>query len=81
MDAKAEDQEGINAMWERRGNRVFFTGGKVDYKAAAAAADLCALFAPDCEEECTADEERSCYNCRYRRWTSASFECVKGAMP
>jgi hypothetical protein len=33
------------------------------------------VFHPDVEEEQVADEDRSCYNCRYRRWTAASFVC------
>ena len=68
-------------MWEIRGDRVFFSGGKEAWAAAAEAAAQCPRFSPDCEEECTADEFRSCYNCRYRRWTNTSFECVKGAVP
>ena len=68
-------------MWETRDNRVFFTGGKEDFASAAAAAARCEAFLKDCEEEEAADEERSCYNCRYRRWTNKSFECVKGCKP
>jgi hypothetical protein len=33
-------------------------------------------FHPDVEEELIADEARSCYNCRYRRWTAVSFSCT-----
>jgi hypothetical protein len=28
------------------------------------------------EEELVADDPRSCYNCRHRRWTAASFACT-----
>ena len=68
-------------MWETKDNRVFFTGGREAYASAGAAAARCVSFAPDCEEEEAADETVSCYNCRYRRWTSNSFECVKGCKP
>lgn len=52
-----------------------FPGGKEDWAAAAGTAAICRHFSPDVEEEWVADEERSCYNCRYRRWTAASFVC------
>ena len=52
-----------------------FPGGKEEWASAAAQASLCRRFSPDVEEEWVADEERSCYNCRYRRWTAASFAC------
>ena len=29
-------------------------------------------------DEWVADEIRSCYNCRARRWTAASFVCLRG---
>ncbi len=63
-------------MWEidRHGAREF-RGGQEDWPAAARAAALCDSFRPDVEEEQIADEARSCYNCRYRRWTAASFAC------
>lgn len=52
-----------------------FPGGKEEWAGAAARASICRHFTPDVEEEWVADEERSCYNCRYRRWTAASFVC------
>jgi hypothetical protein len=52
-----------------------FPGGKEDWAGAAGQAVICRRFSPDVEEEWVADEERSCYNCRYRRWTAASFVC------
>ncbi len=54
-----------------------FTGGKDDWTDAATAAECCADFHPDVEEEIVADDRVSCYNCRYRRWTTASFTCMK----
>jgi len=60
----------INQAGERE-----FTGGTEDWGAAARLAESCPGFIPDVEEERVADEPRSCYNCRYRRWSSASFTC------
>jgi hypothetical protein len=33
-------------------------------------------FIPDVEEELIADDPRSCYNCRYRRWQADSVVCL-----
>ncbi len=55
-----------------------FTGGKDDWTGAAKAAGNCPDFHADVEEEIVAEEDVSCYNCRYRRWTAASFTCQKG---
>ena len=52
-----------------------FSGGKEDWPGAARAAEDCQSFLLDVEEELVADAARSCYNCRYRRWTAASFTC------
>lgn len=54
-----------------------FIGGKDDRQGAAGAAGNCGHFKMDVEEELVVDEPLSCYNCRYRRWTAASFTCVK----
>jgi len=35
----------------------------------------CPAFTFDVEEELVNDDERSCLNCRYRRWTDKSFSC------
>lgn len=66
-------------MWEQKNGKKTFSGGKTAFEDAARAAEHCAHFAEDCEEECIADDARSCYNCRYRRWTKESFVCMKGA--
>lgn len=68
-------------MWIQNGERVLFSGGKTAFAAAAAAAERCPCFSPDCEEESEAEEEKSCYNCRWRRWTAQSFECIKRCKP
>jgi hypothetical protein len=64
-------------MWrtDSKGAREF-TGGKENWAAAARVALGCPGFAPDVEEEQIADEARSCYNCRYRRWSAVSFTCL-----
>jgi hypothetical protein len=50
--------------------------GLEDWAAAARLAGECAIFIPDVEEEQIADEPRSCYNCRYRRWQADSVACL-----
>ncbi|MBJ6725292.1 hypothetical protein [Geomesophilobacter sediminis] len=52
-----------------------FSGGKEDWARAAAEAERCAAFVPDVEEELVVAEGRSCYDCRYRRWSATSFTC------
>jgi hypothetical protein len=52
-----------------------FSSGKKDWTEAAAEAEKCLRFKVDVEEEMVADETISCYNCRFRRWTSSSFVC------
>lgn len=65
-------------MWivDQAGRREF-ASGKDDWAAAAREAGCCQGFTPDVEEEWVADEPRSCYNCRYRRWTAAAFLCLQ----
>ena len=65
-------------MWrtDARGGREFIPG-KDNWEAAARAASDCAAFTADVDEELVAEEERSCYNCRYRRWSASSFTCMK----
>ncbi len=57
--------------------QVQFKGGKRDWAKAAAIAGSCAHFLLDYEDELVAEESRSCYNCRFRRWTARSFVCMK----
>ena len=65
------------SVWEagKRGKR--FLPGPDAPLAAQQAALECGCFSRDYEEECFASEAVTCYNCRYRRWTSDSFECMK----
>jgi hypothetical protein len=67
-------------MWRinRQGEREF-TGGTEEWQGAARIAATCPAFHPDVEEEQVADEARSCYNCRYRRWSGTSFTCCAPA--
>lgn len=55
--------------------------GNNDWSGAALVASTCLHFIPDVEEELVAEEPQSCYNCRYRRWTAASFTCQKQHLP
>jgi len=64
-------------MWKYKDGRKFFTGGKDDYQQAATIAAACEHFAADVEDEWVCEDACSCYNCRYRRWTSESFQCMK----
>ena len=69
-------------MWQKdETGAPAFSAGKDDWVAAAAAAHKCLFFTLDVEEEMVADDERSCYNCRYRRWTVASFTCQAPQLP
>ncbi|MEI8354981.1 MAG: hypothetical protein WCG31_02600 [Deltaproteobacteria bacterium] len=65
-------------MWftNQRGEEEF-TGGQDDWAGAARLASTCPYFNPDVEEEFVADDPVSCYNCRYRRWSTGSFTCLK----
>lgn len=66
-------------MWQNYQNRKRFLYGKDDHARAHEAASTCPDFKEDSEMECISDEPLSCYNCRYRRWTRESFDCMKGA--
>ncbi|HOP39822.1 MAG TPA: hypothetical protein PLI53_02140 [Geobacteraceae bacterium] len=65
-------------MWKilEDGSRKY-RGGRNDWSGAANEALRCEWFREDVEEEWVADEARSCYNCRYRRWTEDSFVCIR----
>jgi len=54
-----------------------FRLGHEAFDAAAEAAQSCQNFKIDDEDELVTDQDRSCYNCRYRRWTTDSFVCLK----
>ena len=63
-------------MWRTDGTGAReFSGGKESWFAAVVAALKCPAFSLDVDEEMIADDERSCYNCRYRRWTATTFTC------
>jgi hypothetical protein len=57
-----------------------FPGGLDDWAGAARIASDCGGFRPDVEEELIAEEPRSCYNCRYRRWSTVSFTCMANTL-
>jgi len=54
-----------------------FLGGMENWNTAELSASMCGSFKPDVEEELVADHLVSCYNCKYRRWTVKSFQCVR----
>lgn len=54
-----------------------FTGNREDYHLAEEISKGCKYFKLDDEDELVSDEEISCFNCRYRRWSNASFTCKK----
>jgi len=58
-------------------NSKEYIGGKEDWIQVAEIAKNCLFFCTDSEDEWTADELFSCYNCKYRRWTAQSFICCK----
>lgn len=62
-------QDGEESVW-----------GKQDYARAALMAEKCPDFIIDDEDEQVTEEPRSCYNCRFRRWTVQSFTCTKGSI-
>lgn len=64
------------SVWTKGKRGLLFTCGRDAPLIAEKAALDCGKFSHDYEEECFAFEEISCYNCRYRRWTSESFECM-----
>lgn len=57
--------------------RKVFNYGKENYDKASQLAKECKHFKCDVDEECIEDGVVSCYDCRYRRWTSDSFICMK----
>lgn len=63
-------------MWKKHDHGWIFLPGRSAPEFAAAEASHCRYFRLDDEEECFAEDDVSCYNCRYRRWTRDSFECM-----
>jgi hypothetical protein len=65
-------------VWEKdsAGNKRFKYGWD-NYHVAAETARQCAAFTSDDDDETITEDNVSCYDCMYRRWTVNSFECVK----
>ncbi len=57
--------------------RPAYQGGQEDWEIVHEIAKSCTSFLVDDEDECVSDLDPSCYNCKYRRWTSTSFTCMK----
>jgi hypothetical protein len=66
------------SFWEinEKGKKVFMNGHEA-FSAAAEASLDCHNFRIDDENELVSDHNRSCYNCRYRRWEANGFSCLK----
>ena len=54
-----------------------FKFGLNDFDKARQSSENCKNFSLDDEIEWVDDVEKSCYNCRYRKWTEDSFSCMK----
>lgn len=63
-------------MWNIENNLKVFKNGQEAYAEVASIASSCPDFTADYEEEWADDEEISCYNCKFRRWTTKSFMCM-----
>lgn len=62
------DEKQLWTTMEKKDMREF--GNQRIYK------EGCNAFLPDVEEEQVNDDEKSCLNCRYRRWTDEIFICT-----
>lgn len=62
-------------------NHLLYFCGSVDVKEDEAAARIlaenCRYFILDVEDEICVEEEISCFNCRFRRWSKECFSCTK----
>jgi len=63
-------------MFELIEKKKNFIYGKENYKESRIAASSCINFKEDDEDEQVDTVLVSCYNCRYRRWTNKSFQCM-----
>ncbi|BES64513.1 hypothetical protein SANA_09520 [Gottschalkiaceae bacterium SANA] len=57
--------------------QLAYQGGQEDWDLVHKIAENCSSFLMDDEDECVSDLDPSCYNCKYRRWTSTAFTCMK----
>ena len=64
-------------MFDKIEGKSIFKYGIESYDDARIFAKTCLLFKLDDEDEQVDSILTSCYNCRYRRWTQKSFECLK----
>jgi hypothetical protein len=70
------DSKIASNIWNIVDGKKEFTMGQAAYEEVARIAGECPDFTTDVEEEWVTDEERSCYNCKLRRWTTTSFTCM-----
>lgn len=64
-------------MFDKIKGKAIFKYGIESYEDARTFAKTCLFFKSDDEDEQVDSVLKSCYNCRYRRWTQKSFECLK----
>jgi len=50
---------------------------EADFKMSCLIGQACPSFIVDVEDEIYSEEERTCTNCRFRRWTNTGFSCYK----
>ncbi|MEQ8198181.1 MAG: hypothetical protein ABRQ27_09275 [Clostridiaceae bacterium] len=56
--------------------QIEFSGGKNNWEETIEQASKCSFFKYDVEDEIIEEDVKSCYNCRFRRWTEKSFVCL-----
>lgn len=64
-------------MFNLINGKTVFKYGLEAYEESQTIAKTCLFFKIDDEDEQVDSVLKSCYNCRYRRWTEKSFECLK----
>lgn len=64
-------------MWYYKDGKKIFAGNSEDYALAVNAAIDCGEYIEDTEDEIVTADRVSCFNCRYRRWLSEGFCCMK----
>lgn len=63
-------------MWIYKDGKKLFKGNHTDYAIVGELAQKCLNFCPDDEDEQVDDQELSCFNCIFRRWSEKSFYCL-----
>jgi hypothetical protein len=53
---------------------------EADLLSASEIARKCPAYSIDDEDEVCCEGAKTCFNCRYRRWLTDGFECVRGLL-